>query len=124
VPAHIKIIHSKEFLKATPEGKLDLEESKKLLVEIALASGPLADCDIILDTRKAQSGLSATDLWYLAAELGKHREVYSRKAAILCPLERFDQAEFFALCAHNRGFRVSAFTTFGEAMEWLIGPDD
>jgi hypothetical protein len=89
-----------------------------------LASGPLVDYDIILDTRKAQSELSANDLWYLAAELGEHREAFSRKAAILCPLERFDQAEFFALCAHNRGFQVNAFTSFGDAMEWLIAADD
>ena len=124
MPAHVRIIHSKEFIKATPEGKLDLEESKKLLVEIALASGPLLDYDIILDTRKAQSGMSANELWYLAAELSKHCEAFSRKAAILCPLERFDHAEFFALCAHNRGFQVRAFTSFGDAMEWLIAADD
>jgi hypothetical protein len=123
MPAHIRIIRSHEFIKATPEGQIDLEESKKLLVEIALASGPLGDYEIIVDTRKMQSGMSANELWYLAAELSKHRKAFSRKAAILCPLERFDHAEFFALCAHNRGFQVRAFTSFGDAMEWLIAPD-
>ena len=124
MPTHIRIIHSQEFIKATPEGQLDLEESKKLLLEIVLASGPLLDYDIVLDTRKAQSEMSANELWYLAAELSKYCKAFSRKAAILCPLERFDHAEFFALCAHNRGFQVSAFTSFGDAMEWLIAADD
>jgi hypothetical protein len=63
--------------------------------------------------------LSITDLWYLAAELSKLRQAFSRKTAVLCPPERFDFAGFFALAAQNRGFRVGAFTSFEEAMTWL-----
>ncbi len=37
----------------------------------------------------------------------------------MCNLSGSGQAAFFALCAQNRGFRVSAFTTFEEAIEWL-----
>ena len=121
MPTNIRIIYAHDFIKATPEGHLDLEESKKLLMEIASASAGLADYEIILDTRKAQIEMSATDLWYMASELSKHRSTFSRhKMAVLCPLERFDQAEFFALCAKNRGFQVRAFTSFEDAIEWLI----
>ncbi len=117
----IRIIHAHDFIKAVPEGQLDLEKSKKLLMEIASASAPLADYEIILDTRKAQTELSITDLWYLAAELSKLREAFFRKkTAILCPLEKFDHAGFFALCSKNRGFQVMAFTSFEDAIEWLI----
>jgi len=122
MPATIRIIHAQDFIKGIPEGQLDLEESKKLLMEIALASDPLVDYHVILDTRKAQSEMSATDLWHLAAELHHNfRKAFSRtqKMAVLCPLERFNHAEFFALCAQNRGFQVSAFTSFEDAMEWL-----
>ncbi|MGO9119244.1 MAG: hypothetical protein ACLQPD_16760 [Desulfomonilaceae bacterium] len=115
----IRIIHAHDFIKATPEGQLDLEKSKKLLMEIASASDPLVGYDIILDTRKAQSGMSVIELWYLAAEVSKLRDAFSRKTAVLCPLEGFDHAEFFALCAKNRGFQVSAFTSFEDAIEWL-----
>ena len=118
--ANIRIVHAHEFIKATPQGRLDFEETKKVLVEIALASGPLGDYEVILDTRHAQSEMSATDLWYLAVELSKFRKAFSRKTAVLCPLERFEYAKFFALCAANRGFQVSAFTSFGDAMDWLI----
>ena len=121
MPADIRIIHAHEFIKATPEGQLDLEESKKLLMEIVSVSAPMVDYDIILDTRNAQSGMSVFDLWHLAAELGEFRKTFSRKTAILCPLERFDHAEFLSLCAQNRGFRVGAFTSCGDAMEWLLG---
>ena len=99
MPANIRIIHAHDFIKATPEGQLDFEKSKKLLMEIASASAHLVDHEVILDTRKAQSIMSATDLWHLAAELSKFRKAFSRKTAVLCPLEEFDYATFFALCA-------------------------
>jgi hypothetical protein len=123
MPANIRIIHAHDFIKATAEGKLDLEESKRLLMEIASASAHLVDFDIVLDTRKAESEMSVTDLWQLAAELSDNfRKAFSRsvRTAILCPEQRFDPAGFFALCAQNRGFQVNAFTSFADAYEWLI----
>jgi hypothetical protein len=65
--------------------------------------------------------MSVTDLWYLAAELAKFRGASSRKTAVLCPVEEFDFAAFFALCAENQGFRIKAFTSFEDAIQWLIG---
>ncbi len=73
-----------------------------------------------MDTRKAQVEKSVSDLWYLAAELNNLRKAFSRRTAVLCPLEGFDHAGFFALCAQNRGLRVMAFTSFEDAIEWLI----
>lgn len=116
---NIRIIHAHDFIKATPEGQFDLEKSKKLLMEIATASAPLVDYEIILDTRKTQVEMSVGALWQLAAELSNLRKVFSRKTAVLCPLERFDDAGFFALCAQNRGLQVMAFTSFEDAIEWL-----
>ncbi len=115
----IRIIHAHDFVKATPEGKFDFERSKILLTEIALAASPLGDCQIILDTRKAQVEMSVTQLWYLAVELSNLRKDFSGRTAVLCPLDRFDDAEFFALCAQNRGLRVRAFASFEDVMEWL-----
>ena len=120
MPIDVRIIQAQDFIKSSLEGRLDLEESKKALNEIALTPAPLIDYEIILDTRKARSVMSAIDLWYLAAELSRLRETFSRKTAVLCPLEEFDQAEFFALCAKNRGFQVQAFTSLKDALEWLI----
>jgi hypothetical protein len=121
MPTNIRIIHSHEFIRATPEGQLDLEKSQKLLREIASASAHLVDYQIIMDIRKAQMEMSATDLSYLASELSKLREAFfPNKMAVICPLERFDRAGFFEICATNRGFRVRAFTSFEDAIEWLI----
>jgi hypothetical protein len=125
MPTNIRIIRAHEFIKATPEGQLDLQNAKELLIEIAAASGPSFDYEVLIDTRKAQAELSITDLWYLATELSTFRKAFSRKTAVLCPSERFDYAGFFALCAQNIGFRIRAFTSFENAIEWLVeeGPD-
>lgn len=121
MPTDIRLIHAHDFVRATAEGELDLETSKKALIEIASATTHLVDNEILLDTRKAHMRMSVTDLWYLAAELSNLRSAFSRKTAVLCPVERFDDAAFFALCSENRGFRIKAFISFEDAINWLIG---
>lgn len=116
----VKIVHSCDFIIVTPQGQLDREKTGNLLKEIASATAPLRDYEILVDTRKAQSGMSISDLWYLAAQLSNLGQSFSRKTAVLCPRERFDQAGFFALCAQNRGFLVNPFLSFEDAMEWLM----
>ncbi len=115
----IRIIQTHDIVKATPEGQLDRESMKKLFREIAAASAPLGDYQIILDTRKAQSEMTVSDLWNLAAELSNLGKAFSRKTAVICPRERFDRVGFFALCAQNRGFLINVFTSFEDAIEWL-----
>ena len=117
---NVTIIHAQDFIRATPDGQIDLERAKKGLIDIAAAAAPLAEPKILVDTRHTQTGMSITDLWYLASELSNASKTFSRKTAVLCPLEGFDKAGFFALCAQNRGFPVNAFTSFEDAIEWLI----
>jgi len=120
MPTNIRVIHAHDFIRATPEGQLDFEKSRELLVEVAATVAGLADYEILLDMRKAQGEMSITNMWYLAEELSKHGKAFRRRTAVLCPQQRFDLAGFFALCAENRGFRVGAFTSYEDAMEWLL----
>jgi hypothetical protein len=121
---NIRIIHARDFIKVTPDGQLNFEKSKNILIEIASAFDPNVDYEIILDVRKVQSNLSITNLYYLAAELGKLRQAFSRKTAVLCLSEGFDYAGFFAICAQNRGFKVRPYISFEDAIEWLIEGSD
>jgi hypothetical protein len=117
---NIRIVYAHEFIKATLEGQISLEESKELLLGFAANSGPSVDFEVLLDVRKTLLELSIADLWYLSAELSNFRKALPRQTAVLCPLEHFDYAGFFALCTQNRGFQISAFTSFEDAIEWLI----
>ena len=120
MPSDIRVIHAHEFLRATADGRLDLEESKRALVEIASASPPSEHYDVLVDTRGAHSEMTVTDLLDLASQLHKVRKSFTRKTALVVPRDRLDHAEFFAARAEDRGFRVSAFTSLGDAMTWLI----
>jgi len=121
MPTNVKIIHASDFIRARPEGAAQLEDAEQLLKDIIAAGTGLEDYEVLVDTRRVTGSLSATDLWTLAEKLAKFRENFAHRTAILCPLEKFDRSRFFALCAENRGFNIQAFTSYEEAMEWLIG---
>ena len=64
--------------------------------------------------------MTVSDLLELASGLRKVRASFAGKTALVVPRDRLDHAEFFAACAEDRGFEVSAFTSLGDAMTWLI----
>ena len=119
MPSDIRIIRAHEFIEVTPEGKVDLDRAKKLLIDVALTGGPRADYDVILDVRNVRFDLEESDLWDLAAELHRLRQAFSRRTAVLVAPERSDYAGYFAVCAQEQGLDVRAFTHFGEVMEWF-----
>jgi hypothetical protein len=120
MPTNVKVIHATDFIRARPEGPARLEDAEQLLKDIVTAGAGLGEFEVLIDTRRLVGSLSATDLWSLAEKLAKFRSSFARRTAILCPLEKFDRSRFFALCAENRGFNIQAFTSYEEAMEWLI----
>ncbi|HEX7218503.1 MAG TPA: hypothetical protein VF280_04740 [Burkholderiales bacterium] len=120
MPANVKVILAQDFVRGTPEGQIYLEEAEKLLRDIAAAGAGLEGFDVLIDTRRVSAGLSATELWYLADKVARLPRSEGRRIAILCPTERFDHSRFFALCAENRGLNVAAFTSYEDAMEWLL----
>jgi hypothetical protein len=117
---NFKIIHAREFIRAMPEGRLDFEAYKKLLADLASAASTLSDSHVILDLRLAPVELPFADLELLANEYCSYRGVFPHKLAVVCLPERYDRASFFALCAKNRGLYTKVFTSYEEAMEWLI----
>jgi hypothetical protein len=120
MPAAVKVIQARDFIRAEADGTFVIEDSLRMLGDIAAAAADLREHDVVVDVRQADSQLSAADLWTLALKLAEYRHMQLRKTAVLCPLERFDKARFFALCAENQGFRIRAFTDYESAMEWII----
>ena len=117
---NIQIIQARDFVRAKPKGTLDFAQSKKLLTEISATAGGLSDYSILLDIRRAEPELSVPDIWALAEQIHQNDKTYHRKTAVLCLLEQFEQAEFFALAAQNKGLPLGAFTSYEDAIEWLI----
>ena len=127
--AKYKIINAKDFIKADPNGDVDLEQSKKILVELAAVTQPPADYEILMDFRHANINtnkyLSFWDVVEFAKEFCRHREAFRNKVAFLCRSgQQFNKAKFAELFTTNRGFRVAAFTNFEEAINWMAEPED
>ena len=121
MPRNVKVIRSVDFIRAQPDGPVNLAAAEQLLKEIAEAGAGLEDFDVLVDIRNVSGGqLAPAELWQLAEKLAQHRRTLGDRTAILCPMERFDHVRFFALCAEHRGFNVHAFTSYEQAMEWLL----
>jgi hypothetical protein len=123
VTTNVKVIHARDFIRATPQGQVYLDKAEQLLKDIAEAGAGLDEFEVLVDTRHVSGALAATDLWRLADKLVHYRHTFAHKTAILCPLEKFDHSTFFALCAENRGFNIRAFTSYEDAMEWLLSDE-
>jgi DNA-binding transcriptional LysR family regulator len=120
---NIKVIHATDFIRATPEGKPSMEKAEQLLKEIADAGAGLEGFHVLVDGRRVSGALTAAELWYLADKLVRYRRTFENKTAILCPVENFDHAQFFALCAEKHGFNIQAFTSYEKAIQWLLDDD-
>lgn len=115
----ITTIPSTGILKATVEGKFDLAQSKQVLMAIAAAEPSVTDSDVLIDVRRASSGLKLSDIWELAEEFANLKIGESRKTAVVCPPDRLESGQFFAVTARGMGRRVQAFLTEEEALDWL-----
>ena len=119
--AKIELIEARDFVRAAPGGKVDLEAGKRLLTQIMEATVHLEEFEILIDVRRVEGApLPAHELWLLAQHLLTYRERLQRRTAVLCPIERFDHARFFALCAEHGGLNVAAFSSYEDAINWLI----
>lgn len=120
MPVDIKIIRPREFIRTNIEGEIDLEQSKKMLLDISDIANPPSDYDILIDSRKAKYKLSTVDLYSLAVELCRHKEFFRKHIALLVKKKFFNEAEFLELCSQNRGVRLEAFNSYEDALEWLM----
>ena len=117
-----KIISTNDFMKVKPSGEFDREETKKVLIELAEILESSGDYEVLFDVRQALPIIPLTlfDVYEFVEEIGRHRTKFCRKIAVLTREDhQVDNAQFFELCAKNRGFRAEAFTNFEAAIDWL-----
>ena len=122
---NLRLIHTRDFLKSSPSGELDLATSKQALLKLALENVAPHQYDLLIDVRQAIGKLTFTDITELVDVMIEYRESFRSKVAILTsPGHQFDNAKFMELYAGNRGFFVGAFQDFEEAMNWLVTSKD
>lgn len=121
-----KIIQAQDFIKARPSGEVDLEQSKKILGEMADMASLPGEYDILLDIRVTFGNLDQDDVRELVDELVRRRKTFRNKIAVLAREdEQFNKAAFAEMCANMslHAFKLMAFTEYEEATEWLQSSD-
>ena len=124
--AKIKVIRGRDFLQRTGVNAFDVDESKRMLLELASESASPPDYNILLDFRRSQWCLSTAEIYDLAQELtstGEHQ--CDRIAVLVLPGADFEKAEFLELCTKNRGIvNIDCFTNFEDAVQWFYESND
>jgi hypothetical protein len=107
------------FTRLTVEGALDLEASRRILLD-AVAEAGAAGQDLLIDLRPARSTLSFPDVYRLVRLLVDRPGTFSGRIAVLDDYdERFEKAQFFEFSASEAGLDARAFLDEGEAVAWL-----
>ena len=121
MPINIAIIQTRDFIRASADGALDLDASRRLLVDVVSAIRRAGEHNVLIDTRAAApTRLSRTDLWKLGVAAGTQPALAQGRVALLVPLDKKDDAEFFESVARLEGANVQAFSDFENAISWLI----
>ena len=124
MPANIKIIRAKDFIHATARGEVKLGTSEEILEKIVAATKDLDQFQILIDVRRSTGRLTPQELWSLAQKLQKYRTTFSQRTAVLTPFEKKERADFFALCAGSSGFNIQVFTSYEDAMRYLLDDEE
>jgi TFIIF-interacting CTD phosphatase-like protein len=123
--AEIKFVKTKDFIKTTASGQLNLDESKQVLAKLAALNSSDNLHDLLVDIRDTTSVLSLSDIYELVLEVSKQRHAFRKKIAIIIgPKHDIDKARFLEMCASNRGFTVNVFDDFEESVNWLMCEDE
>jgi hypothetical protein len=121
MPTNIKIIHTQDFIRAKPDGALDLTASRNLLKDLVTEFDPAGKYNVLVDTRGADVRLSTYEIFELGVTVAAEPTLRGgKKLAFLVPPEEKVNAEFFENVSQNRGANLRAFTDFETAITWLI----
>src|SRR5512140_2415943 len=95
MPVDYKIIQAKDFITVKPTGEIDLEESKKVLGQLADMLGLVGNFELLLDMREAHSNMQEAELEEIVLELARHKDVFQNKIAVIARNdEQFNKAVF------------------------------
>jgi len=121
--SNLRIYRHSDLICLTGSGGIDLERSKEMVRELAVAASFHRDCDILVDLRLCIVQETIGDHLELALELANYQSIFTGKVAIMVPndLENLSGARQLLACLSitDRPFRFEVFTSFEDAINWL-----
>jgi len=123
IPMELHVIRFREFVRLDAHGHLDMEQSHAALSRLAqLCRKRGIECSL-LDGRDIQTELTPDEIAALVRDLAEMGFNRSQRIALLHRGDQNQRAALFALIGKLRGWKIQAFASFEEAMDWLsAGP--
>jgi hypothetical protein len=119
MPVELQIIRASEFIRVGARGRLDLAGSSEILKKLAAACRRRGIDRALLDVRDLRTNLTPTDLATLVRSFRDIGFSHSQRLAVLHTGDQSYRARLFSLIGVLRGWKVSAFVEFEEALAWL-----
>jgi hypothetical protein len=121
MPEGYKIYQVESFIRKTEEGQLDIDKSKAIVRELAIASTHHKDHNILVDLRETAPLQSFYELLTVALEFANYQDIFANKMAFIIPNspDRIERAEFFKAGLAEGKFQLEYFTAYEKALEWL-----
>ncbi len=116
-----KIYKCLEFIKQTETGEIDIERSKNIVRELAIAAQSHSIRDIILDLRETETVLNFGDLLTVTSEFAEYPQATEGKIAVIIPREdhRIKNVEFLKNSMMIKGLTMEYFFEYEDAIDWL-----
>jgi hypothetical protein len=117
----IKVYQTKDFIRKTAQGTIDLDRSLEVVRELATAANYFQGHSILMDLRGTEVDADRSDTLRLAAEFSNYFKSFQNKIALIVPdtAERMAHAEFMRSCMHLQGFQWEFFMAYEDAIDWL-----
>ena len=123
MPTTLKIYKLKDFIRITGNGATDIERSKQVVHELAVAASFHKDYNILIDLRDSIEHHTIGDHMELALEIARYESVFTGKVAfiVLNDPDRLFSVKQFITCVNATDFRFQyeIFTSFEAAIDWL-----
>jgi len=110
-----------EFIKKTEKGEIDIQRSKTIVRELAVAAQSHSIRDVILDLRDTETVLNFGDLLAVTHEFGEYPQAVDGKIAVIIPKEdnRIKNVEFLKNSMMLKGLTMDYFFEFEDAIDWF-----
>ena len=117
----IKVYQTKDFIRKTASGRMDIARSLEAVHDLAQAAGFHRDSHILIDVRETESTITHLEQMKLALEFGNYRHLFHNKIAVLIPAtsERIEKANLMKRCMEAEGFEIKVFVSFEHVVEWF-----
>ena len=118
-PVELHVIRFREFVRLDAHGHLDMAESHAVLSRLAQLCRKRGLDHALLDGRDIQAELTPDEIAALVRDLAEMGFTRNQRLALLHKGDPHRRAALFALIAKLRGWKIRAFGSFEEAVDWL-----